>query len=130
MVTQAMIEKISLPTNPVLSGDEFLPVRDDFLHSRLAREGNDCMQVVRHKQAQAAMPEQFLMVEFHGSEHSIARTGPAQLIFARRHAVHSDEKPTAFVHPLWNCMRQLLADRQVHVAEFSGDVRTRANAKR
>ena len=27
MVTQAMIEKISLPTNSMLSGDEFLPVR-------------------------------------------------------------------------------------------------------
>jgi hypothetical protein len=70
------------------------------------------------------------MVEFHGREHGIASAGPAQLVFARRHAVDRDEKPTAFGHPLRNRVRQLFADGQIHVADPSADLRTRANAKR
>jgi hypothetical protein len=88
------------------------------------------MQVVQHKQAQPTMPEQSLMVEFHRREHGIASAGPAQLVLARRHAVDRDEKPTAFGHPLRNCVRQLFADGQTDVADPSADVRTRANAKR
>ena len=76
------------------------------------------------------MPEQSLMVEFHRREHGIASAGPAQLVLARRHAVDRDEKPTAFGHPLRNCVRQLFADGQIHVADPSADVRTRANGKR
>jgi hypothetical protein len=80
MVTQAMIEKIALPIHAMFSGQEFLPVPDDCLHSRFARERNDCMKVVGHEQAQSTMPEQFLVVEFHGCEHGIASAGTAQLI--------------------------------------------------
>ncbi len=130
MVTQTVIEKIALPLDPLLSGEEFLPVPDGCLYSRLARERNNCMHVVRHKQAQPTMPEQSLMVEFRGREHGIARAGPAQLVFATRHAVDRNEKPTAFGHPFWNCVRQLFARGQIHIADRTGDVRTLANAKR
>jgi hypothetical protein len=101
----------------MMSGDEFLPVLDGCLHPRFTRERNDCMQMVPHKQTQPTMPEQSLMVEFHGREHGIASAGPAQLVFAPRHAIDGDKELTAIGYPLWNCVRKLFADREIHVAE-------------
>ncbi len=51
MVAQAVIEKIALPIHAMLSGDELFPVLDGVFHSRFARERNDRMQMIRHKQA-------------------------------------------------------------------------------
>ena len=72
------------------------------------------MQMIRHKQAQAAVPDESLVVKLHGGEQSVAGIGSAQLILAARDAVHGDEEPTALGNPLRNCVRQLFADKQVH----------------
>jgi len=114
MVAQPMIEKIALPIHTVFSGDELLPVLDGRLHARFARERDDRVQMIWHEQTEAAMPDESLVVEFHGGEHSIARACAAELVFARRHAVDGDKKPTAFGYPLRNSVRQLFADRQIH----------------
>src|SRR6266496_570699 len=50
MVAQAVIEEIALPIHAMLSGDELFPVLDGVFHSRFARERNDRMQMIRHKQ--------------------------------------------------------------------------------
>jgi hypothetical protein len=82
MVAQAVIEKIALLVHAIMSSDELLPVLDSRLHSRFARERNNRMEMIRHKQAQAAMSDQFLMVEFHSGEHGGASVRAAQLVFA------------------------------------------------
>ena len=81
MVAQAVIEKIALPVHAMMSSDELLPVLDSRLHSRFARERNNRMEMIRHKQAQVAMPDQFFMVEFHSGKHGGARVQAAQLVF-------------------------------------------------
>ena len=105
MVAQAVIEKIALPIHAMLSGNEFLPVLDGCCHPRFARERNDRVEMIRHKQAQATMPDESFVIEFHGGEHGIASVCATQLVFARRHTVDSNKEPAALGHPLWNCMR-------------------------
>ncbi len=72
MVAQAVIEEIALPIHAMLSGDELFPVGNGRCDSRFTRECNDRVQMIRHKQAQPAMPDEFLVVELHGGEHRIA----------------------------------------------------------
>jgi hypothetical protein len=50
-------------------------------HSRLARQGKDGVQVIRHEQTKAAMPEELLVIVFHRSQHAIADVGATQLVF-------------------------------------------------
>jgi hypothetical protein len=52
-------------------------VLNDRCHSLFARERNDCMQMIRHKQTQAAMPDESLVIEFNGSEHGTVGFCPA-----------------------------------------------------
>jgi hypothetical protein len=98
MVAQAVIEKIALPIHAMVSGDELLPVLNGRFHSRFARERNNGVQMIGHKQAQAAMPNEFLVLKFHSGEHGIASVCAAQLILAR-HAIDGDKEPTALGHP-------------------------------
>ena len=114
MVAQAVIEKIALPIHAMLSGDELFPVLESPFHSRFARERNDRMQMIRHQQAQPAMPDESLVVEFHRGEHGIGSVCATQLVFARRQAVNGDKEPTALGYPLRNCVRQRFADGQIH----------------
>ena len=73
MIAQAVIEKIALPIHTMLSSDKFFPVLDGGLHSGFTREANDCMQMIRHKNAQTAMPDESFVVEFHAGEHGVAK---------------------------------------------------------
>ena len=82
MVAQAVIDNVALPLPAMLSRDEFLPVPDGRLHSRFARERNNGVQMIRHNEAQTAMSDEFLAIEFHSGEHGVARVCAAQLIFA------------------------------------------------
>jgi len=87
------------------------------------------VQMIRHKQAQAAMPDESLVIEFHGGEYSVADVCAAQLILARRYTVDRDKEPAAVGYPLRNCVRQLFADREIHTSRLStrspGDKRNR-----
>jgi len=67
--------------------------------------------MIRHEQAQAAMPDKLLVVVFHRWQHRVTGAATAQLIFPRRHAFNGDEKPTAVGNPLWNRVRKFFADR-------------------
>jgi len=78
------------------------------------------------------MPDESLVIEFHGGEHGVAngrvrhsvRAGrQAQLVFARRHAVDRDKEPAAVGYPLRNCVRQLFAHRQIHALEHTEALR-------
>ncbi len=120
MVAQAVLEKIALPIHAMFSRDEFLPIPDGRLHSRLARECNNGAQMIRHKQAKVAMPDEPLVVELHGGEHGIASFCAAELVFARRHAVDGNKEPTALGHPLRNRVRQFFADGQIHARTVGG----------
>ena len=114
MVAEAVIEKIALPIHAMFSSDELFPVLDGVFHSPFPRERNDRMQMIRHKQAQPAMPDESLMVEFHGRQHGIASVCATQLVFSRWHTVDGYKEPTALAHPLRNCVREFLADGQTH----------------
>jgi hypothetical protein len=100
MITQPVIEKISLPFHPKLECCEFLPVGDQGLHARFAWKSDDGMQMVGHEQTDAAMPEQLLMVIRHGCENVVANTSLAKLISARWQTFDGDEKRAALRHPI------------------------------
>src|SRR6266480_6053393 len=55
------------------------------------------------------MPDESLVIKFHGGEHGVASVCAAQLVFARRHAVDRYKEPAAVGYPLRNCVRQLYA---------------------
>ena len=59
-------QKVALPIYAVLSGHILLPVLDLRFHSRFARKREDAVQMIRHEQTQAAMPDKLLVVVFHG----------------------------------------------------------------
>jgi len=118
MVAQAMIEEIALPIDTMFSSDELFPVLDGCCHSRFTWECHDRVQMIRHKQAQAAMPNESLVIKFHGLEHGVASLYAAQLVFAWWHAIDGDKEPTALGDPLRNCVRQLFADRQIHACKL------------
>src|SRR5947208_16798002 len=58
MIAQPVVEEIALPIHAIFSSNEFFPVLDGCCHSRLAWERDDSMQMIRHKQAQAAMADE------------------------------------------------------------------------
>jgi hypothetical protein len=87
--------------------------------SRLARQGQDGVQVIRHEQTKAAMPEELLVIVFHRCQHAIADVCAAQLVFRPGHTIDGDEKPTPPGDPLRNCVRQLFADGQIDVGSLT-----------
>src|SRR6516225_9457478 len=134
MVAQAVIKKIALPIHAIFFSNELLPVLDGRSHSRFARERNNRMQMIRHQQAEAAVPDESLVIKFHRGEHSIAngrarhaacslwrvRAGSrTQLVFAPRHTINGDKEPTALGYPLRNCVRRLFARREIHVSSLT-----------
>src|SRR5947207_13062316 len=82
MVAQAMIEKIALPIDAMLSSNELFPVRDGSCHSWFARECHDRVKMVRHKQAETAVPDESLVIKSDSGEHSLADVCATQLVFA------------------------------------------------
>jgi hypothetical protein len=72
---------------------------------RFARERNNGVQMIRHKQTKAAMPDKSFVVEFHGGDQGIASFCAAELVLARRHAVDGDKELTSLGHPLRNGVR-------------------------
>ena len=76
MIAQAVIEKIALPIHAMFSGDELLPILDGRCHSRFTRERDDSVQMIRHKQAQAAVPDESLVIDFMAA--STASSTPAR----------------------------------------------------
>ena len=132
MIAQAMIEKIALPVHAMFSSDELLPILDGRCHSRFTRERNNRVDMIRHKQAQAAMPDESLVIKPHRGKHGVAngrarhsvRAGrQTQLVFTRRRAVDGYKEPTALGDPLWNRVRQLLAHRQIHALQHTEALR-------
>src|SRR5437016_14422873 len=73
------------------------------------------MQMIRHEQAEPAMPRELLVIMLYRRQHSSADVRAAQLVLVPGHTIDGDEKPTAFSDPLRNCVRQLFADGQIHV---------------
>jgi hypothetical protein len=51
------------------------------------------------------MPDESLVIEFHGGDHGIASFCAAELVFAWWHAVDDDKEPTSLGHPLRNRVR-------------------------
>jgi hypothetical protein len=114
MIAEPMIVKVSLPMHAMLSCHELLPVPDRGFHPRLARERKNGMQMVRHQQTQTAVPEERIMIVFHRREDRVTNTRPAQLIFSHWDTLDGDEEPTAGRHALWDFVRELFADWQIH----------------
>ncbi len=76
--------------------------------------------MIRHEQAEPAMPRELLVIMLYRRQHSSADVRAAQLVLVPGHTIDGDEKPTAFSDGLRNCVRQLFADGQVHVSECNG----------
>ena len=56
----------------IFPGHILLPVLNRCCHSGFAREGEDGVQMIRHEQAQPAMPRELLVIVSNRRQHSIA----------------------------------------------------------
>ncbi len=110
-----MIEEIPLPGHLVEPGEKFLPLRNGMFHSRLAWKGDDCMDMIGHKQQQPTVPEQVLVIIGCGFEDSIASTRTAEVIVILRLAVNRDEEEAPLSDPFWNLVRETFAHGTFHV---------------
>ena len=90
-----MVKEIALPLHSKLDGDELLPIADRRRHARFAREREDRMKVVRHQQAESAMPSQDLVIVRHCFQDALSYVRLAELVQAFRFAVDRDEEPTS-----------------------------------
>jgi len=77
MVAESMIEEVTLPVHAAFSCHIFFPVLDRRAHSRLARERKDGVQMIRHEQTEAAMPNVLLVIILHCRQYGIAGVGVA-----------------------------------------------------
>jgi hypothetical protein len=111
-----MIKKIALPFHTQSGRNESFPVCNHGLHSRFAWEGNDGVQMIRHEQAQTAMPDELVVIMRRRGKNAIADVGTAKQICSGRHAFDGDEKPTALCNPLRNGVGQFFTDGQIHAA--------------
>jgi len=87
--------------------------------------------MIRHEQAEPAMPRELLVIMLYRRQHSSADVRAAQLVLVTGHTIDGDEKPTAFSDLLRNCVRQLFADGQIHVrsvTESANQLNTKAAA--
>ena len=114
-----MVKKIALPFHAVMRRHEMLPIFHRSFHSRRARKRDDGVQVVRHEQTQAAIPDKFFVIVTHGGQNRVAGFRIAKLIPSRRLAFDGDEKPTALGNPLRDGVRQFAADGQIHAANIA-----------
>jgi hypothetical protein len=114
LVAQTMIKKIALPLNAMFYGREFFPVSNGHCHARFAWESDDGVQMIRHQQAQPAMPDEFFVIMRHRCQDSIANASLAKLVSAGRNAFDGDEKPAAVRNPLWHGVWNFFADGQIH----------------
>ena len=64
--------------------------------------------MIRHEQAEPAMPRELLVIMLYRRQHSSADVRAAQLVLVPGHTIDGDEKPTAFSDPSRNWVRQLL----------------------
>ena len=72
--------------------------------------------MVRHQQGQATVPHAFLVIVRQCCNNSGTSISPAKLVPSLGNTFDRDEEPTAVRHPLWNRVRQLPADQQIHDA--------------
>ena len=72
VVTQPMIKKVTLPFHTEFDCHEFFPVCNRGLHSRFAWESDYGVQMIRHQQTEAAMPDEFFMVMCYRGKNAVA----------------------------------------------------------
>ena len=114
MISQAMIEKVTLPGNLMKPGEIFLPLAYGSFHSRLTWECDDRVQMIGHEQHQTTMPLETCMVVGSRRKDRVTQTGPAKVIMTQRFAINRDEKETAVGNPLRHLVRKPPPFRQVH----------------
>jgi hypothetical protein len=106
MVSKAMIEEITLPTDLVRACEIPFPVRDRGLDSRIARKGDDRVEMIGHEEGDAAMPDTPFVVIREGAEDGVTDSRAAQMISTLRLAIDGDEEKRSFRNPLWNRVRR------------------------
>ena len=65
------------------------------MQAGVARERDDCMQMVRHEEQEAAVPNRFFVIMPGGVQNGIAVAGAAKVIVIARLAINGDEKRAA-----------------------------------
>ena len=62
IIAKPVIKEVALPGHTVFGGHELFPILHHRCHAWLAREREDGVQMIRHEQAQAAMPDEFVVI--------------------------------------------------------------------
>jgi len=118
MVTQPVIEEIALPRDSQFPSDVFLPIRDGDLHTRIARECDDAVEVVRHEQQEAAVPDELFMVVGGRGQHAITNPRTAQMVPVPWLAIDGDEEEAGFSDSLRDLVTQTAPNGQVHGTNY------------
>jgi hypothetical protein len=63
VVSQSVVEKVTLPMHTLVPRKKSLPVRENGFKPRFGWEGHDPVEVVRHEDQQATMPSKLLVVK-------------------------------------------------------------------
>ena len=114
MIAQAVIEEIPLPFDLVVTRQKMFPASHRRFHARLARKGDDPMQMIGHQQQEAAMPGEFLVVMRRGGQHGVAHAGLAKRVLFSRNAVDGDEKERAVANPRRDFVAEPSANGEIH----------------
>ena len=115
MIAKPVIKEVALPGHTVFGGHELFPILHHRCHAWLVREREDGVQMIRHEQAQAAMPDEFVVVMFHRRDDGVADCRTTELVSSRRHTFDGDEELTALGHPFGNRVGNSFAGGQIHV---------------
>jgi hypothetical protein len=85
--------------------------------------------MIRHKQAETAMPDELVVIMRHPGKNAVADAGLTQLIFPGWQTFDGDEKPIAIGYPLRNRVGQLFTDWQIHAAMVTTIVKETKRAR-
>jgi hypothetical protein len=105
---QAMIEETFLPLDPVGAGVKMFPTANDAAHRLIARNREEGMQVIRHKQEQCDVPVLFVFVETGRIEQFGRKLRRSQRLLVFLTIKHdSDMKQRARFNPMRDSMMKL-----------------------
>jgi hypothetical protein len=127
MVTDAVVEKASLPTDPFLPCQPSFEIWDGAGEVNVIRWADHGMNMVRHDHTGPDVPDMILMSIDKGLDHSLRHSGLAKLIVATGNRAEGDEKVGAG-HPCRVLVFQPAASWKLHKG-FNSQKRKRMRSK-
>jgi hypothetical protein len=114
VIPKPMIKEVSLPGNLVIPSEVFLPFTDGPFHARLARKGDNRVQMIGHQQHQPAVPQKTFVIVDCSRKDDVANSRAAKMIVPLAFAMNGNEKETPLRDPLRHFVWQPFAFWMLH----------------